>query len=86
MFNDTTGKSYVSVIYQRSVYISGKMSTNLVMPKSIVARMQAIIIPKLELLSAALELRLARKLVNAFHISMDVVTFWCKGVENSNHV
>ena len=37
--------------------------------------MQAAIIPII--FSAVLGLRLARKLVNTFQISMDVVTFWC---------
>ena len=53
------------------------MSTNLVMSKSIAARMKATINSKLELLDAVMGLRLARKLVNVFQISMDVVTFWC---------
>ena len=50
------------------------MSTNLVMSKSIAARMKAISIPSRH---AVMGLRLARKLVNVFQISMDVVTFWC---------
>ena len=77
VFNDASEKAYGSVIYQRSIYKSGKISTNLVMPKSKVAPLQAISIPRLELLSAVLGLTLARKLVHAFQLSMDVVKFWC---------
>ena len=77
MFNDASEKAYESVIYQRSIYKSGTISINLVMSKSKVAPLQATSIPRLELLSAVLGLRLARKLVNAFQLSMDVVTFWC---------
>ena len=39
--------------------------------------LQATSIPRLDLLKAVLGLRLTRKLVNAFYLSMDVVTFWC---------
>ena len=47
------------------------------MSESKVSPLQSTTIPRLELLSAVLGLRLARKLVNAFQRSMDVVTFWC---------
>ena len=77
MFNDASEKAYGSVIYQRSIYKSGEISTNLVMSKSKVAPLQATSISRLELLSAVLRLRLARKLVNAFQLSRDVLTFWC---------
>ena len=77
MFNDASEKAYGSVIYQRSIYKSGKISTNLITSKSKVAPLQATSIPRLELLSAVLGLGLARKLVNVFQLSMDVVTFWC---------
>ena len=70
-------KTYGSAIHQRSIYKSGKISMNLVMLKSKVAPLQAISMPRLELLSAVLGPRFARKLVNAFQLSMDVVTFWC---------
>ena len=53
---------------------------NLVMLKSKVAPLQAISMPRLELLSAVLGPRFARKLVNVFQLSMDVVTFWCDGM------
>ena len=77
VFNDASEKTYGSVIYQRSIYKSGEISTNLVMSKSKVAPLQATSISRLELLSVVLGLRLARKLVNAFQLSMDVLTFWC---------
>ena len=68
-------KGLRSVIYQRSIYKSGKISRNLVMSNSKVAPLQAKSISRLELLNAVLELRLARKLVDAFQLSMNVVTF-----------
>ena len=77
MFNDASEKAYGSVVYQRSIYKSGTISTNLVMSKSKVGPLQATSIPRLQLLSAVLGLRLAWKLVNAFQLSMDVVLFWC---------
>ena len=77
VFNDASEKAYGSVIYQRSIYKSGKISTNLITSKLKVAPLQATSIPRLELLSAVLGLGLARKLVNVFQLSMDVVTFWC---------
>ena len=69
VFNDASEKAYESVIYQRSIYKSGKISKNLVISKSKVALLQATSIPRLELLTAVLGLRLARKLVNAFQLS-----------------
>ena len=45
------------------------------MSNSKVAPLQAKSISRLELLNAVLELRLARKLVDAFQLSMNVVTF-----------
>ena len=76
MFNDASEKAYGSVIYQGSIYKSGKISTNLITSKSKVAPLQATSIPRLELLSTVLGLRLARKLVNAFQLSIGLVTFW----------
>ena len=77
VFNDASEKAYGSVIYQRSIYKSGKISTNLVMSKSKVAPLHATSIPRLELLSAVLGLRFAKMLADAFQLSMDVVIFWC---------
>ena len=76
VFNDASEKANESFIYQRSIYKSGKIPTNFVMSKSNVAPLQATSIPRLELLSAVLGLRLARKLVNAFQLSIGLVTFW----------
>ena len=77
VLNGASEKAYGSVIYQTSIYKSGKISTNLVISKSKAAPLRATSISRLELLSAALGLRLARKLLNVFQLSMDVVTFWC---------
>ena len=77
VFNDASEKAYGSVIYQRPIYRSGKISTNLVMSKSKVAPLQATTIPRLELLSNVLGLRLAKTFVNAFQLCMDGVAFWC---------
>ena len=59
VFNDASEKAYGSVVYQRSIYKSGTISTNLVMSKSKVGPLQATSIPRLQLLSAVLGLRLA---------------------------
>ena len=34
-------------------------------------------IPRLELLSASLELKLAKKIIDVHEINMEKVTFWC---------
>ena len=45
--------------------------------KSRVAPLQTMSIPRLELLSASLGLKLAKKVVDIYQISMDKMTFWC---------
>ena len=47
VFNDASEKAYGSIMYQRSIYKSGKISTNLVMSKSKVAPLHATSIPKI---------------------------------------
>ena len=66
MFNNASEKAYGSVIYRRSIYKSGKISTNLVVSKSNIAPLHAV-----------LGMRVAKMLADAFQLSMDVVIFWC---------
>ena len=81
VFNDASEKAYGSAVYQRTVYNSGKISARLVMSKSKVAPLQSTSIPRLELMSAVLGLRVAKKVTTTFGMEIRDVTFWC---DNSN--
>ena len=61
VFNDASEKAYGSVVYQWSFYISGFVSTQLVVSNSRVAPLKKSSIPKLELLSASLGIKLLKK-------------------------
>ena len=77
VFNDASEEAYGSVVYQRTAYLSGNISVRMVLSKSRVAPLQATSIPRLELMSAVLGKKLAKKIIKAYSLKMGAVTFWC---------
>ena len=82
VFKDASEKAYGSVIYQRTIYTSGNISSRLILSKSKVAPLKATSIPRLELMSAVLGLRVAKKVVEGLKIDMNDVTFWCDNLND----
>lgn len=77
MFVDASEKAYGAVVYLRSHYESGVTSIRLISAKSKVAPLKAISIPRLELMSAVVGLRLTVPLANLLEIDVSEVTYWC---------
>ena len=71
---DASQKEYGCVVYIRHVYKSGLKSIRFIASKSKVAASTSISIPRLELMSAILGLRLAHSVI--MHLDYKTTMFW----------
>jgi DNA-binding transcriptional regulator YiaG len=76
VFVDASTEAYGTVIYVRCVYHDGSISCRLVCSKSHVAPLNAVSIPRLELMAAVLGFRLAISTVHALEMDIRFVSFW----------
>ena len=74
-FNDASENAYTAVVYAH-VYEDGNITPRLIMPKSRLAPLKAVSIPRLELLDALIGLRLTRQVCSALKIPTNGVTYW----------
>lgn len=61
VFTDASSEAYEAVVYQRTVYADGEVSTRFVISKLRVSPLKSISIPRMELLAAVLGLKLAER-------------------------
>ena len=76
VFVDASQKAYAAVVYQRSVYQNGKISVAFVASKSKVAPLNAVSIPRLELMGAMLGLSLALSVGQGIDVGISDMKFW----------
>ncbi|CAC5420524.1 unnamed protein product [Mytilus coruscus] len=77
-FSDASQEAYGSVIHDSHVYKSGTISTKLIAAKSRVAPLISVSIPRLELMTAVLVLKLARSVKHVLEVPEDNMTFWSR--------
>ena len=75
-FSDASEKAYSAAVYARYEYLDGSFSSRLVTAKTRLAPLKAISIPRLELMSAVISLRLSHQVCKALEIELRKVTFW----------
>ena len=75
-FSDASENSNTAVVYARHVYEDGNITARLIMSKSTLEPLKAVIIPRLELLGALIGLRLTRQVCSALKIPTNGVTYW----------
>ena len=75
-FSDASEKAYSAAVYARYEYLDGSFSSRLVAAKTRLAPLKAISIPRLELMSAVISLRLSHQVCKALEIELRKVTFW----------
>ena len=76
VFVDASQKAYAAVVYQRSVYQNGNISVAFVASKSKVAPLNAVSIPRLELMGAMLGLSLALSVGQGIDVGISDMKFW----------
>ena len=76
VFVDASQKAYAAVVYQRIVYQNGKISVAFVASKSKVAPLNAVSIPRLELMGAMLGLSLALSVGQGIDVGISDMKFW----------
>ena len=74
--SDASEKAYSAAVYARHEYLDGSFSSRLVAAKTRLAPLKAISIPRLELMSAVISLRLSHQVCKALEIELRKVTFW----------
>jgi hypothetical protein len=79
-FVDASQEAYGSVVYARHLYKNGLVSVRLIAAKSRVAPLTSISIPRLELMAAALGLRLALSVRQALEVSEEHLVFWSESM------
>ncbi|GBN17072.1 hypothetical protein AVEN_153819-1 [Araneus ventricosus] len=72
-FSDISERAYGAVLYTRCVTHSGLIQTKLVCSKSRVAPLKRITVPRLELSTALLLVRLMHKIVPVLHLPLDEI-------------
>jgi len=75
-FTDASGDAYGAATYINYKYKGGTVSTNLVTSKTRVVPLSATSIPRLKLMGAVLELRLALSIAKVLKIDQNLLTFW----------
>ena len=76
VFVDASQKAYAAVVYQRSVYQNGNISVAFVASKSKVAPLNAVSIPRLELMGAMLGLSLALSVGQGIDVGISGMKLW----------
>lgn len=76
VFADASGDAYGTVAYVRCTYKTGEISCHFVCAKTKVGPLQAVSIPRLELMASMLALRLGQCIATALEFDLSTVTFW----------
>ena len=76
IFVDASEDAYAAVAYQRSISNTGNNTSVLICSKTKVAPLEAISIPRLELLGAELGSEVGSKLMKDLHVKIDNVFYW----------
>ena len=79
-FVDASESAYGAVVYARCKYEDGSVSTNIVAAKIRVSPSIATSIPRLELMGAAVAVRLTTRISVVLGLSIAKSTFWCDSV------
>ena len=80
-FTDASQQAYGAATYLRHVYEDGSVNCRLVVSKSRVAPLQAVSIPRLELMAAVVGLRLAEAVGNILNLSKHEWLFWSDSMD-----
>ena len=75
-FSDASEKAYAAAVYARYEYIDGSFSSRLVAAKTRLAPLKTISVPRLELMSAVISLRLSKQVCQALDVQLRKVNFW----------
>ena len=79
-FVDASQEAYGAVVYALAVYKSGQISVRLIASKTKVAPLLATIIPRLEVMTAVLGLRLTVSVVKVLNIDIKSVILWSDSI------
>ena len=80
-FVDASLQAYGTAVYLQCVYSDGTTSSRLIASKSKVAPLKPMTVPRLELVGAALGLRLTQHLVVVLGLPMQVVTCYSDSMD-----
>ena len=80
-FTDASQQAYGAATYARHLYEDGSVTCRLVASKSRVAPLQAVSIPRLELMAAVVGLRLAEAVGNILNLPKHEWLFWSDSVD-----
>ena len=69
-FSDASKKAYSAAVYAQCEYLDGSFSSRLVAAKTKLALLKAISIPRLELTSAVISLRLSKQVCKALEVQL----------------
>ena len=75
-FSDASSQGYGAVSYLRQIDVNGKVHCSLIMAKSRLAPLKAMMIPRMELSAAVLATRLDQMIRRELDLSVDSSTFW----------
>ena len=75
-FSDASEKAYSAAVYARYEYLDGSFSSRLIASKTRLAPLKTISIPRLELMSAVISLRLSKQVCKALELQLRTVNFW----------
>ena len=75
-FSNASEKAYSAAVYARYEYLDGSISSRLVAAKTSLAPLKTISIPRLELMSAVISLRLSKQVCKVLEIQLREVNFW----------
>ena len=75
-FSDASEKAYSAAVYARYEYLDGSFSSRLVAAKTRLVPLKTISIPRLELMSVVISLRLSKQVCKALEVQLRKVNFW----------